>query len=217
MIPGPNQVVACPHCGTLATYMTLMSGNTFGARVWTDGKQVAPMFPHPPAVVKCHDCAECYWLVDAREVGTFKPWGDKAKQVDPAWETAPVVQEPSEAEYYAALQKGLAADSHQERTLRILAWWRRNDAFRDVREGLSVGSASDLGRKNLEALALLLNEADEDDRLLKAEVLRELGQFETACEVLSRVASAEYAAVVHQLRLLCDARDIWVKELQLDG
>jgi hypothetical protein len=57
MLAGPDQIVACPHCKALAKYMTLMSGNTFGARVWTDGKQDAPMLPHPPAVVKCRQCA----------------------------------------------------------------------------------------------------------------------------------------------------------------
>ena len=42
MIPGPDQIVACPKCNGLAKYRTLLSGNTFGARVWTDGKQDAP-------------------------------------------------------------------------------------------------------------------------------------------------------------------------------
>src|SRR5438094_520151 len=68
MIPGPPRTVACPHCEALAWYMTLVSGNTLGARTWTDGKQVAPMLPHLPAVVKCRRCGRCYWLVDAKEV-----------------------------------------------------------------------------------------------------------------------------------------------------
>ena len=67
---GPNQIVACPHCGALAHYRTLVSGNTIGAVVWTDGRQCAVMMKTPPAVVKCHACATCYWLADAREIGT---------------------------------------------------------------------------------------------------------------------------------------------------
>ena len=39
MLPGPYQIIACPQCKGLAKYMTLMSGNTIGARVWTDGKR----------------------------------------------------------------------------------------------------------------------------------------------------------------------------------
>lgn len=207
MIPGPDQIVACPKCNGLAKYMTLLSGNTFGARVWTDGKQYAPMLPSPPAVVKCQQCAECYWLADAREVCNVP-------------RTAPpVVQEPSEDEYYHALQKGLAAGSQQERTLRILAWWRRNDAFRCApqAEAASTATASGTCRTNLEALASLLEEEEENDRLMKAEVFRELGQFESAKLALSLVSSPEYATVVHQLRILCDAGDAVVRELQFGG
>lgn len=216
MIIGPDQIVACPHCEALARYMTLRSGNTFGARVWTDGKQNAPMLPLPPAVVKCHHCAECYWLADARKIGTVNPWGDESVQVDPSWAASPVVQEPSETEYYRALQEGLAANPEQEETLRVLAWWRRNDAFRDGPQGITVSDAhvSGASRENLNVLVRLLDEADENNRLMKAEALRELGEFESANQVLSRVTSAEYAEVVRQLRLLCDARDVCVRELQ---
>ena len=37
MMPGPDQIIACPNCKGLARYMTLASGNTLDARVWTDG------------------------------------------------------------------------------------------------------------------------------------------------------------------------------------
>lgn len=219
MIPGPEQIVACPYCNALAKYMTLTSGNTFGARVWTDGKQVAPMMPRLPAVVKCHHCAECFWLADAKKVGTVQRWGGEDRQVDPAWTAAQVVQEPTEEEYYEAVRKGLAADLQQEWTLRILSWWRRNDTFPDApqREADSIGIGSGEWRKNLEALVGLLDEADENDRLMKAEVLRELGEFESAQQVLGRVTSAEYTSVVRQLRLLCEAGDACVRELQFGG
>jgi hypothetical protein len=62
-----------------------------------------------------------------------------------------------------------------------------------------------------------LDEENEDDRLMKAEVFRELGQFESAKLALSSVSSPEYATVVHQLRMLCDAREASVKELQFGG
>jgi hypothetical protein len=69
MLPGPDQIIACPKCQALAKYMTLRSGNTFGARLWTDGKRAAPMLPLPPEVVKCQHCGECYWLEAADKVG----------------------------------------------------------------------------------------------------------------------------------------------------
>lgn len=216
MLPGPDQIIACPHCKGLAKYMTLMSGNTIGAQVWTDGRQVAPMLPHPPGVVKCRHCDECYWLADAEEVGTLDPWGGEGQQVNPSWAIAEEVQEPTEEEYYRAMEKGLATDPEQERSLRVLAWWRSNDAFRDAPRVPAVDnpSGSELWRKNLEALTNLLQEADESDRLMKAEVLRELGEFELAKQVLGRIDSSKVAAVVRQIRSLCDSGDTRVRKLR---
>jgi hypothetical protein len=217
MLPGPDQIIACPHCKGLAKYMTLMSGNTIGAQVWTDGRRVAPMLPRPPAVVKCRHCGECYWLADAEKVGTFDPWRGEGQQVNPSWATAEEVQEPTEEEYYRAMEKGLATDPKQEKRLRVLAWWRSNDTFRDDPRAPAVDnpSGSELWRKNLEALANLLHEADENDRLMKAEVLRELGEFELAKQVLGRIDSSKMAAVVRQVLSLCDSGDTRVRELEL--
>jgi hypothetical protein len=215
MLPGPDQIIACPQCKGLAKYMTLMSGNTMGAQVWTDGKRVAPMLPRPPAVVKCRHCGECYWLADAKKAGTVDPWRGEAQQVNPSWATTEEVQEPTEEEYYVAIEKGLPKDSKEERRLRVLAWWRSNDAFRDDPRAPTDGNRSSPGpwRKNLEALANLLHDGDHNARLMKAEVLRELGEFEPAKQVLGSIDSSEVAAVVHQLRSLCERGDTRVREL----
>jgi hypothetical protein len=173
------------------------------------------MLPLPPAVVKCRDCEECYWLAEAEEVGTIEVWRDRPQQAK-AWATAKEVQEPTEEEYYRAIEKGLAKSPEQERDLRVLAWWRRNDAFRGKRKARAAGTPSSPGswRANLEALALLLDDGDENDTLMKAEVLRELGRFESAKQILSRVESAELTTVVSQLQSLCDRSDTHVRELR---
>lgn len=218
MMPGPDQVVACPMCGGLAHHITLFSGNTLGARIWTDGKEIAPMMPSPPAIVKCHHCEECYWLAEAEKVGTFNWWEDNDEQVNPDWLKAKAVQEPTEVEYFRALERGLARNSDEERTLRVLAWWRRNDAFRDHLETDAGGieSTPETWRKNLEALAHILDEEDENDSLMKAEVLRELGEFELARQILGRVNSSEAARIVRELRSLCDNGDMSVRELRFN-
>jgi hypothetical protein len=224
MMPGPDQIVACPHCKGLAKHFTLASGNTFGARSWTDGKRIAPMLPQPPAVVKCRHCGECYWLADAERIGRVPAWGRRSEGVDPAWAAAQSVEEPTEEGYYAALKKGLAKTEQQERNLRVLAWWRRNDAHRHAAEGSAQAAPSSACRANLEALAGLL-EGGESDRLMRAEVLRELGEFERALRALDGVASKEaldggdggpYGAAVRQMRALCEARDASVRVLRFD-
>ena len=215
MMPGPDQIIACPKCKGLARYMTLASGNTLDARVWTDGKMIAPMLPLPPTVVKCHHCAELYWRTEAEHIGTVDRCRAAGEQVNPAWADAPKPEEPTEAEYYQALSKGLAKNAKQERVLRILAWRRRNDVFRDkpLKEAQGISDDPEEWRKNLEALARLLTEEDVNDCLMKAEVLRELGEFESAKEALNRATSTDSVAVIRQLRSLCDAGDTCVREL----
>jgi hypothetical protein len=235
MKPGPDQIVACPHCHGLARYTTLLSGNTFGATVWTDGKQFAPMLPRPPAVVKCRHCPECYWLKDAEEIGKLDCWGSEEEAVDPAWRNAKYVEEPSEEEYYSAIDRGLARDREEERSLRILAWWRRNDAFRrwsvrvfawwrrnvafrkkSVGQDAAPASSSVKSLDNLKALAGLLDLSDENDRVMKAELLRELGEFEAATAILDQIGPGDYASVARQLRILCEVGDASVRRLKLD-
>ncbi len=215
MIPGPDRVIACPWCDALAKHGTFLSGNTFGARLFTDGKRVAPMLPLPPAVVRCQRCRRFYWLEAAEGrglLGRFSP----APAQDPA--TIPEVEEPTEGEYYEALEAGLASGPEQEKTLRLLALWRRNDAFREEPPSAVAGTASPSAwRRNLEALHALVDEASDDDRLLKAEVLRELGEFASAIEILRRVESPGYVHVVRQLLSLCESEDAQVRELSPSG
>jgi hypothetical protein len=52
---------------------------------------------------------------------------------------------------------------------------------------------------------------------MKAEVFRELGDFESALRLLGRVTGPDYAAVVRQLRSMCEGKDTCVRLLQLDG
>ena len=219
MIPGEDQIIVCPNCKGLAWHMTLVSGNTVGERVWTDGKQIAPMLPKPPAVVKCRHCGECYWRGDAEEIGTIDRWQKEGQHVNSDMADAQEVVEPLEEEYYQALEKRLASNEVQERYLRVLAWWRRNDPYRDIARDQSQEIASSTGpwRKNLEALLNLLTKKNDNDYLMKSEVLRELGQFESAKEALSRVDSPEVSAVVHQFRSLCDTGDTCVRELHFSA
>jgi hypothetical protein len=73
MRPGPTRILACPHCGALVKQRTLSSGNTFGARQWTDGKHVAPMLPRTPPLARCRQCRDFFFRAKAPLVGTLSP------------------------------------------------------------------------------------------------------------------------------------------------
>lgn len=217
MIPGPDQVIACPSCKGLAKYGTLVSGNLFGAKAWTDGKQVALMYPEPPPVVKCKHCGDFYWLTEADEVGTLDPWREPASPEEASWVQAEYVQEPTEQEYYEALRKNLARTREEERNLRVLTWCRRNDRFRDrpASRDEGQGDLSSEWRANLQALVSLLDEADENDCIMKAEALRHLERFQEAMRILDQIRSPQYSAIVSKIRSLCETGDTCVREIRL--
>ena len=140
----------------------------------------------------------------------------RAKEPVPeAWSKAPEVKEPSADEYLDAIEAGLAKDRAQERSLRLLAWWRGNDS--SGTGGLAAeahpAASPDGFRRNLLRFADLLTDDTDNDRVMKAEVLRELGQFKAAQAALGKVASRDFDWVVERIRTLCKARNPTVAKL----
>jgi len=205
---GLNLIVACPHCGGLARFQTLLSGDTFGATRWSDGKIDAPTLPMPPAFVRCRKCRDFYWGDEATPV-------DRPSRGDQA--ASRLATEPAEAEYLEVLDAGLVAPA-RERDARVLAWWRGNDARRGggllrLLGKLVKRDDDEARRRNLEALVMLFDDADPDDRLMKAEALRELGRFDEALAALARVNDEDRAEVAAILRRDCEARDSYLHRL----
>ena len=62
MRPGPRTIRSCPHCSEPFEEPTIASGNTFGAKIWSDGKMDAPMLPEHHAFVSCPSCNEPFWV-----------------------------------------------------------------------------------------------------------------------------------------------------------
>ena len=154
---------------------------------------------------------KCYWLTDAAKVGIVGVRSGDTTAAEPAWLSAVVVEEPSEAEYYEAIEGGLATDPLEEKQLRILAFQRGNDAFRkhSYEEPGAAPTAvpPEARRGNLEVVARMLDEANDEELIMKAEVLRELGQFSSALNCLDRIKSSNYDWVVRQMRPLCERQE----------
>ena len=60
MMPGNPRILICPFCGKEKQIMSLISGNTFGAELWSDNKRIAPMLPEISFVQKCPRCRKYY-------------------------------------------------------------------------------------------------------------------------------------------------------------
>jgi len=69
MLPGPTIIRRCSACTKLIEQFTLNSGNTIGARFWTDGKRDAPMLPDELWLVKCQQSGALVWIDEQEQVG----------------------------------------------------------------------------------------------------------------------------------------------------
>lgn len=213
MIPGPDMIVACPRCGTLAKVFSLISGNTFHGEYWTDGKAFYPMLPSPPAITRCKGCDNYYWLSGEQPIG-FLEWcpdglpddgpkepsfrfvrNDERPLPDNAtlqedWFSVGRVTELNEEQFLQAA--GLAEEPEAELYLRTHAWWASNDPFRECGEEAfpAISARSEAARDNLQLLLGMLPEDDVQGIVVKAEAARELEDFDLASKYLMQATAA---------------------------
>lgn len=194
LTPGPSIVRQCPGCTNALHQTTIGSGNLFGAKFWTDGRVQAPGFPDLPRLVKCPHCRHRFWLEDARKLGTVS-W----VETKPEWRNLQSPLDPAEEDYLAAADTPKLA-REREIYARQHAWWLANDPVRMNSRKAANWTAS--RRRNLERLAALFSEKDDCERVWKAEIHRELGEFER-CQALLRppvgTNFSDTAALVRQL------------------
>ena len=156
---------ACDACGKPIKIVPLLSGNTLGGTLWSDGYMDTPHLPEQPLLARCRGCNEIVCLGDLAPV--------------------PRPDSPSDnADYgYLALDlrdfRELLADldgvtREYQAYVRIKFWHLSNDCRRHDQPDLPLAAEE---RDNLFSLLELLRD-DDASRLLKAEIYRELGDFE---------------------------------------
>lgn len=68
---GPTLIYSCSSCKGLYKQPTIASGNTFGARVRSDGRMYAPMLPVTPPIVSCPHCGNVFRFPESKPVAEF--------------------------------------------------------------------------------------------------------------------------------------------------
>lgn len=209
MIPDADIVIACPYCAAAARVFQLASGNTFAAITWTDGWMDAPMMPKAPRITRCHSCQKIYWVFLAPQLG-FLPF-DETGAAAGEFKDAPHVMPLNEADCFEALRIGLGAGDDLELELRVLTWWRGNDAFREPQHPAGHPNSAE-AVANMERFIAMTDNGDEDLLLFRAEALRHLGRFEEARQTLTGVGCSDYwPAKSRQLELMdAGSRDLGI-------
>ena len=209
MTPGPDYFYKCPNCSNIIKRWSLASGNTFGAKDYSDGKRIAPMFPVPPYVTKCKKCATIFWLEESKEVGTQ----ERDKKPNPAWENADEAEYLEIDDYFEVLKTGKIDDEEEEMLYRMFIWWAYNDRIRDGKEIFIDKNDEAQWKENCQELIKLLDATEEPQKILMdAELNRNLGNFDISTALLKSGEDDELNKIREKMLVECDNKNRWVVE-----
>ena len=199
---GPNGFVVaqCPECTGLVKYGAFWTIDIYGEPHWSDCK--SPGLVWVRNLVACPHCSRLFWCEDAKQVGEIR-FSANCEKDSKAFRGARETQSPAEDGLYALLC-GKQKDREREMRVRLLALQATNDRWRN---DTTAPAVSERARQNMMALADMLDEKDQSNRLLKAEIARELGDFAGAKRLLEAEFDAENSKKAAFLRKLAKARN----------
>ena len=177
MLPANAKIVKCPFCGERKELLNLASGNTFGAKHWSDQKMVAPMLPRVSPIQKCPKCGK-YYLEYKQPYNEGDDWSTERGELS--------YQQWKEAYEQLKDEKNTKHDDMQIiRHYVIMAfndeYYRYGDNTADAQEvAFFVGIINDY---------IAANKWNNQNMLFKAELYREAGEMKKCEEVLSQIST----------------------------
>jgi hypothetical protein len=211
MIPGPNYIIKCPYCSNLLSKRSLRSGNTIGSKLYSDTKRISPMLPDFPAITKCEKCQNIFWINEAEEIGNYEFSVPSNKQ---DWEKAQRVTFLSYQEYYSVLKTKLIRSKADEIFIRIRILWEYNDSYRKGRTSHQSNEGKLKKTENIEALIALLDKNDVNQKLLIAELYRNLGNFDEAINLLNTIDNDKLNSIKERMIEECKKQNTLVFQLK---
>ena len=173
-MPGNPRILVCPFCGKEKEIMSLISGNTFGAEIWSDNKQIAPMLPEISFVQKCPHCGK-YYITGRQEVKYAKD----GHSFDQGLLTYPEMKEA-----FMQLSEEGFLNEKEEINVRMMLHHAYND-YHYRTEEKEVVNVEDKTLFHENGLWLINNLIT--DSVMKAEFYREIGEIDTAKSILDSV------------------------------
>jgi hypothetical protein len=166
----------CPSCDVRGRV-----ASSHSELAWTDGgheidHRLDLGGPHlgPPLVLRCSACAELHWV--SQDSLSYRSVPAKA---------ATAALTATEDDYLEALERRLYSTRDEKLLLRLRIWRAGNDPARE--EGARAQIRSLAAQANLQALYELLCDEDDAEAGTKAEVARQLGDYDECLRLVSRL------------------------------
>jgi predicted RNA-binding Zn-ribbon protein involved in translation (DUF1610 family) len=191
---GPNSVYQCPNCEEVTVRRSLRSGNTFGAVLFSDGKLKAPMLRKFTKIVKCKKCGAFYWLKNENKIAQYDVFDSKKRG---EWRSADQAAFLSVSEYIEAINLKIGT-TEEQKYLRTMLWWKFNDRIRDGGDIFTENNDKEAYESNCIELIKLLDKNNDKEKILIAELCRNLGNYIECNAILETIEDQKY---------------LWIKEL----
>lgn len=223
MLPAAAQLYKCPHCGKTKPMLSLMSGNTFGGELWSDGRAIYPMLPKLSTIQKCSCCGR-YSLLDK--------WKDTGRTSNKSFGETGELTYSEAKDAYIELSVS-TSDASELSTISISFVQAYNDQFRRsrprkaIQENKHINSISGAfdtpDDEDIRLVIKATNQAidtlddSDDSSLLKAELLRELGRWDEALKLLGTITNSDEKWIVDILTYHIALKDGRLLPLVIDG
>mgnify|MGYP000980930290 CR=1 FL=1 len=204
---GPNYIYKCPNCYNLIQNKSLLSGNTLGGKFYSDGRIIAPMLPDIPFLTKCYKCNTIFWL--KKPIGGYE-MGDKSNL---SWYNADQAEFLEIDDYFRALQIGIAQNKEEEILIRKQIWYAYNDRVRLGKEQFVNENDEKMWRENCQKLILLLDQSDIRQKIMIAELKRNLADFNGCLETIKKVNDKRFNKIKERIIFECEHKNNKVVEL----
>lgn len=170
---GYPMILTCPFCGKEKKIMSLASGNTFDSELWSDNKQIAPMLPEISYVQKCPHCGKYYII--RRKIVKFAKEGNSL-------DTGRLPFSKMKEAFAQLSEEGFI--DKEEGIVRMMLHHAYNDYYYrcDYKEEVQEEDQKLFRENGLWLINNLLT-----DNVMKAEFYREIGDMETAKNILDSV------------------------------
>ena len=233
MLPGPDTIYQCPQCDSLISVGSLMSGNTFGAKLYSDGRLVAPRMPEFPKITRCSKCKTIFWISKAKKIDQ-RGFGIadllEGTLEDQKYQNSQTARFLSLQQYILALEIPICTSFEDEFYIRKRLWWYFNDKARDgkIRTKLWWHFIDMLRNRkplfifkfncqrwseNINRLMELLDSEDVNQRIMIAELNRNLGNFEKCMDLLNSIEYPEFSSVKSIFEKECNDKNTKVFRL----
>jgi hypothetical protein len=227
---GPTLIYKCPNCEALISNKSIGGGNNFNAKIFSDTKSISLMLAEFPIITKCIKCDTIFWLSKMEPIKKIPlgynykkpikkiPWGYNYKKPSEYQKAIFLTIE----DYFRALENGLAENQEDEKYIRIQIWWAYNDRIRIndftifLPETIAINKNNKLftdnndemkWRENCEKLISILDPSIEDEKIMIAELYRNLGDFEKCKSIILDIDNDEINWIKERFLKECELKN----------